>query len=643
MPRPLNQSKRRNILLLNGKEYVVSGPVQEQPASEFATQINQGDQRYDTRQNASFWSMSSWTGGAGVYYGNHREHQGRFYDSDGADTRFPNQLTLGPLVQTVTAGASSFSTQETVSSTMRASFTSYKSNDYVGLADKVYRLSDLSTAVLDTGSSIVLTQLTSFIDSSGNNAIYAFSHSNRFWTSTTGAAASWTQSDSGVLGRFAFEYDRNLILLDGITRLGQISAYTSGTRGAAASWNETYPEFRTGGTSLISGLTFMNRAGEPTPFFAMADTTGGNLSGLYTLDFYARKAYPIPLPRTPQRSFEINESFFGMAVWNGDLYIPDRQNLLRYRADGSVSDLSTDSGIGQGLAPGYGTYGFLAPAGSFLYVTMGSGSTWAIGAQSQGGFHFLAKTTTPIRGIHISTLQSPSRLYWCKAATSGTSATVDYIELPVGSENPVNDSTYKYAASNTLTTFGTDLGFADIDKILLRMSIDAEGLSSDETVKVEYQVNTASSNGISDGGAWTTLGTFNSTTRKLDWASGAGIVCRAIRFRYTLARGSTNTLTPKVRSITLQYLVTPDYRPQKQLSIDIEETLRERGATHQDAATIISELKTAYNADTLVTYKYGNDASTYVKVVTYPFAQFDNENGRRGGRVTLQVLEPLAG
>ncbi len=70
--------------------------------------------------------------------------------------------------------------------------------------------------------------------------------------------------------------------------------------------------------------------------------------------------------------------------------------------------------------------------------------------------------------------------------------------------------------------------------------------------------------------------------------------------------------------------------------------MAERGAPKADAATIISELKTAYNADTLVTYQYGSEASTYVKVVTYPFVQYDKEDGRRGGRVTVQVLEPLA-
>lgn len=640
--RPLNQSKRRNILLLNGKEYVVSGGIQEQPASEFATQINQGDQRYDTRQNASFWSMSSWTGGAGVYYGNHREHQGRFYDSSGVDTRFPNQLTLGPLAQQL---GTNQSTGNTIAATSRASIVSYKSKDYFALEDKVWKnTAGTLSEVLDSGTTIG-THLTTFIDTSGNEGLWALAAGQRFYTvaAEPTQTSDWTQSAAGVIGRFAFEYDRNLIMLDGITRVGQIATYTSGTRGAAASWTETFPEFRTVNTSLIAGLVFQNRSGDPTPFFALADTTGGKLSGLYSLDFYARKAYPVPLPRTPQRSTEVNESLFGMAVWNGDLYLPDRQNLLRYRADGSVSDLSTDNGVGQGL-PSYGTYGFLAPGGSFMYMTMGRSSTWAIAAQSQQGLHPLVKRSNPLRGIAISTLQSPSRVYWVEAASAGTTASIYYIELPVGSENPVNDSTYDYAASGTITTMGTDLGFADLDKILLRMTVDAEGLSaSNETVLVEYQVNTSTTNGISDAGSWTTLGTFTSATRKLNWASGAGTVCRAVRFRYTLSRDSgTTTNTPKVRSITLQYLATPDYRPQKQFVIDIGETLAERGSPKADAATIISELKTAYNADTLVTYQYGSEASTYVKVVTYPFVQYDKEDGRSGGRVTVQVLEPLA-
>lgn len=622
MRRAIATAGKRHEVTLNAKKYAIVGPVREQPASEFAANINIGRPQDDSRENASFWSMASWTGGLGIQYGDFREHQGRFWNGDGADTRFANQLTLGPLVSShgsVTTGTSLLTYGS-------AHFYEYKNLLYLSVGDRVYRNDSGTTwnQVLDMGSNQA-GPLISFYASDGTEYLYAgvgIGDTAGSSYSDTGDSGDWTTivgtGNQGALIS-AVEYDRKLVIG---TALG--IRYTT----AADTWTNLVTFSR----AVRAMVSFLNRAGDPTIF--TYDAQGK----IHEVDFWSRQVYPVEVGLTRNTNEEVPYNGRGMIVWNQALYISNHGGVTKVNPDLSFQAVGPDRD--QGMPSGFGKYmGFFAQTPAFLFGfrsrKAGESTDSAILCYTGIGWHILARTTATIRGMYVSQ-GSPQYLYWAEAENN-TSVTIKRIRLAVGNENPVNDTTYTYAASNYLVTPWVDLGFFDLNKVLLRMSIDAQALSTDETVAVGYQLDGASS----DSDAFTSLGTFSGSTTTLDFGSGAGIAAKSIRFKFTLARGSTNTNTPKVRSIKLQFLVTPDYRAQKAFAISIGETRHLRGSPKLPAEDILEELKTAYDANTLVTFQHGSDASTYVKVVSIPVQVYDTAGNDREGTVTVQVLEPL--
>jgi len=122
-----------------------------------------------------------------------------------------------------------------------------------------------------------------------------------------------------------------------------------------------------------------------------------------------------------------------------------------------------------------------------------------------------------------------------------------------------------YQASGTWTSAWTDLGFSEFEKVGYQVDVVASGLTDTETVKVEYQIN-------DDETAWTPLGITSQSPRryKMKFRGGEGLPFFSIRFRLTLARGSTSTRTPKVDALVLRYLDSPDIRYAHNLTLSID-------------------------------------------------------------------------
>ena len=659
---------KANIVTLDAKEYVTLGDVVDQDASEFAAQLSLAPPEYDIRDNpVSTYSMDSWTGGLGIEWGDTREHQGRFNHSDGMETRFSKQLTLGPLIQTLDAA-------KTVDSTLtRSPIVTCQSKDFFAIGNRIYR-NDAGTlyAAFDWGTEAggadaVVNGMLVYTDSGGTERLFVFANSQRFFYTSdpTASPPTWTRSGAGVIGRNAMEFDRKILVLDGTTNKGEISrATTVGTYTSVVN-------FKTANTTLINAVEFVDKTGQPCPFFFLADNTGGTLGGVWALDIYTNKARRLPLGRTPKLVAATGELGFGYfpVVWNGALYVPDFASLLKIEDDWSTSDVGPNNDQGlrgrqeglvsggwsylpggivketfgkQGLAPGYGSVNAIVTSQEWLYAILGSGTTYAVAAYTGTGWHFLYTGTSPMAGLHLSTAQSPARLYWIEGQGT-TTGTIRYIELPVGSSNPRSDSTYKYAASNTLYSAWIDLGFKELTKILLNLFCDAQDLvDSAETVVVSYQLN-GSPTAIT--GAWTTLGTFNATTNTLTFTTSSvtGMAARTIRFRIVLNRDSTNTKTPKVRSLVLRYIASVPYRAVANFTIDLGASCIHRGAPDVRPSDILAELKTAFNkTSSLVTYQYGGDTARFVKVSTWPIQQHDKADGDRDGTVAVTVFEPVA-
>ena len=144
----------------------------------------------------------------------------------------------------------------------------------------------------------------------------------------------------------------------------------------------------------------------------------------------------------------------------------------------------------------------------------------------------------------VSNAYNTYRLWW------GHNQRVNYMAVPTGIVNPDQVTTFEFATSGEHITPWLTMDAKDVDGLALYLAVELQRATSTETVVVEYALNysttyetalgTISSNGL------TTYYFPNSTTP-------TGTAFRSIRFRLTLARGSTTTTSPDVISMTFVY------------------------------------------------------------------------------------------
>src|SRR3990167_5304404 len=210
------------VVTLNALRYAVTSHITEDNANEFAAVINQTPPQYDARQPPiSTFTMNSWTGGLGIKWADFREHQGRFYYGSDIDTRFANQLTLGPLLTDASGSLTSGSNNTT---TTPSCYCFFNGKEYFAVRDKVWSWDATTlTEVLDVGTATV-NSLAKFTNAAGVSQIYAFLQgSNAFYFSDTGDNADWAQGTS-TLGIFGLSYDGHFIIIGGTDTATQIDA-----------------------------------------------------------------------------------------------------------------------------------------------------------------------------------------------------------------------------------------------------------------------------------------------------------------------------------------------------------------------------------------------------------------------------------
>ena len=633
---PTGDNFPRDQVKLGAYWYSINGGVNVQGANEMAPKIVLGDESYDRRDNVSQLPLENWSGGQGQQKGKTKEILGSYWHGVNIDTRFTNQVTLGPLAVDLATGK----TTRALTTTDRAYFTTFNSIDYFALADRVWR-NDAGTVneKLDIGNGAIGGLTTYVSNSAGTPRIYAFSITENFQYSADGT--TWT--GSGLRARMGFEHDRNLLVVDRDgTTFGGVSKTLVGTN-VAGDYTSIF-NLKAPATTMVNGIVYKNARGQLIPYVWVADTTGKQASGLWSIDFDAQKGYPVSLGRLPRRGFRLNEPGFGMCVWNDNLYVSDWNTVLRYDPAGLTAPVGPRE---HGLPSGYGYFGQLVATPRFLYATVGGGTTHGIMAFNGNGWHMLYTSSTPIRGLYVSTLTDPARLYFIEGADGATVGTnIRYFALSGESENPVLDSTYQFATTGYFITPWYDGGYANLYKTLKRMQAIGERFSANEKVTVQYQIDYA---GGGDSGTWTDIvsGSNDFTTSgqtKEFGASSVGVACKVFRFKVTLARGGTATNTPVLNALVLDYQVRVPFRTVSTFIVDIGKTCREATGRRKGSVRpqdIIDELTTAFNTTTDLTFQFGNDATKTVQVISMPHVVY--HDGRdKNGTIQIQVMEPIA-
>ena len=205
---------------------------------------------------------------------------------------------------------------------------------------------------------------------------------------------------------------------------------------------------------------------------------------------------------------------------------------------------------------------------------------------------------------YVSNAYSTYRLWW------GHNQRVNYMALPRDIVNPNEITTFEYAASAEHETPWFNADQTEVDKLITELRVEAHELSSTETITVSY--------GLNYGAGYTSLGTITAdgiTSYKFpNSTTPTGTTFRAIRFKVSLARGSTTTVTPHAHSLTITFRKKLPAKYGHTVEVDLNNEYGGKSPKQLRAA-----LKAILEVNTLVVFTFRADTGTprthYVDVV----------------------------
>ena len=235
-------------------------------------------------------------------------------------------------------------------------------------------------------------------------------------------------------------------------------------------------------------------------------------------------------------------------------------------------------------------------------------------------------SSRPINAILVSNAYSQYRL-WIAADQR-----VSWLKMPVEVINPLQVTTTAYGASAVLETPWIDHGLANQVKLALSTIVETTNPTSSETVLVEYATDFVET--------YTTLGTISATGQQKYFygTSRRGLTYRAIKYRVTLTRGSTNTNTPTLRKLTHVY------RPRTDILYGVDATIDLNDTTYGPAVQQLTNLRASLNlpTDVLLEVTWRDDTTDAQNYQMDPIDLRAVESSGRevSGQVIVRLVEP---
>ena len=620
-------------IFLNGERYPLGGDgrVRTIVTSQYPQKLVLGDVDKDSNPRTSLIVWDDWSGGVGVYSTDGKENLNRSHFSR-ADGRYKNHLTLPPLY---TAGADSGV------GGLTTAINEFGLKLYVALGNgtdiRAYTVasnswgSQLTTPASAAYQSIAFTM--------GTTDYIAFAYGTGYEYSTA-PDSSWSDRSVAVKS-FAFWDDR----LWGLDDTGQL-------------W-----------FSDVIG-TEVNDAKIPLPdgyahvLFTGPDAQGEDILyvstevGLYAHDAANARFVKTKVAFPRMAAADANTvAVQGAATWNGDIYITaGKMTVYRYDPTrGVVMSVGLNKDAGFPVTEIRGDIIKLLPTHTgLLAFVLGSSDTYRTVWEYNGvGWHYLARDNGSAQGNHVSSIGGNYRLYHTFDGDD-----IGYTALQRGDVNPeLATPAISYEGTNDIADHITpwfNAGQNEIDKTAIRVRIECAGMTADETVKVEYALNysaTYESASTSDGKSTFTakdtssngvtaavfpkIGT-TATPPVANTTSQAGVDFRAIRFKLTLNRGSTATLTPNVKSISLEWRRKIPAKYGFEFTVDRSESYG--GKTPKEMKTdIITAIETSAQVEFTFVDDDGSTQNYYVDVTNMEDVE-DTGHGEIG-QTRIAVVE----
>jgi hypothetical protein len=513
-----------------------------------------------------------------------------------ADGEYAQNISTETATTTTTTMSYSFGASE-IARMVTAAFTPNRSGDEASVAlDMITHKNKLIAMTAEDQSQLVYT-----------------SSDGASWTpSTTQPTASLLlndiASDEDIDAGLLVEIGGDLIALVWHEDNGTITAFTS----------------TNGGTAFSDESNFdIGSANGPQGAVVYPDIDGSNkiylgtAEGLYIVD-------TSPSDWTFELVFPMNQSTDNcrrMTVHEGSIWfaqgVDNDSPAPIYKLTVQGNSRIIESGFGLSFGDGVpdnllGPVRWMKSTGDQLFISVGGGAASRnarILCWNSTGWHHMTKFGTANNKINWMTVGSgddgvPRLHYGVK--TSASASSFKFLEQPL--VNPRSGVTIKRedlsgTDSGTIELPFFDLGIPHENKAFLAAHVSADDLTSNEKVEFHFSVDRTDRDNVD-------LGDFTSSVSKLLFGSGAGVSGKNIGILLKLDRGGTNTLTPKIRDITLEGYVVPGLAQEHRMTIDIDATARDTG---QSIETVISNLETLLGSVVQTQFKFGQ-VDKYVSV-----------------------------
>ena len=635
-----------NEIYLGGTYYPLNRPVQSVLASIYPSKVTIGDTTRDSNLRSSIIAWSDWRGGIGVERMQGPADADRAWHST-CNLRHRHHLVLPALSAATTA--------------------------------------ELSDGTAITGAITFIQDLGTELYAGYGNTPYYYSEGGDHWTQVTNGGSAYsfpaTPTDSITVSMSGTDY----IV---VAHEGGYSYFSSATTVVDKTTDARFLSFwddRLWGidksgqlwyTLTING-TPVNDALLPvqeeyvTDLFVARDAAGEQI--LYAATKVGLFAHDVGNTRWVETQFQLPFHQFngtGSVRWRDSIYNPSGLGIYKY-INGSNNAVVTVMGPDRddGLPATYrgtikklvGTHTELiaavdattAPGAQaatdipFQYGASAglSGHSAQVIADSSGQSSIVAwndtgwetkwiapssKAGKPVDKMLVSNAgKGDYRLWW------GLDGQVYHQLIPFDVTNPsqlvsVDGTDYAYESTGFHETPWFDAQQVEVDKLALKLKVEVEDASSDETVAVEYAIDYSTS--------YTSLGTISSSgTTTYTFGSGVGVSFRSIKFKLTLSRGSDTSKSPDVVSTTLEFRKKLEAKYGHTVEVDLNNTYKGKNPKQLRSA-LISSIESNLLQEFTFRDDGGGTRNYYVDVTSATGIEYTGYDERGSSRITL--VEP---
>lgn len=635
-----------NEIYLGGTYYPLNRPVQSVLASIYPSKVTIGDTTRDSNLRSSIIAWSDWRGGIGVERMQGPADADRAWHSS-CNLRHRHHLVLPALSAATTA--------------------------------------ELSDGTAITGAITFIQDLGTELYAGYGNTPYYYSEGGDHWTQVTSSSSAYsfpaTPTDSITVSMAGTDY----IV---VAHEGGYSYFSSATTVVNKTTDARFLSFwddRLWGIDKSGQLWYTLTIGGDTvedallpvqeeyvtDLFVARDAAGEQI--LYAATKVGLFAHDISNTRWVETQFQLPFHQFngtGSVRWRDSIYNPSGLGIYKY-INGSNNAVVTVMGPDRddGLPATYrgtikklvGTHTELiaavdattAPGAQastdipFQYGASAglSGHSAQVIADSSGQSSIVAwndtgwetkwiapssKAGKPVDKMLVSNAgKGDYRLWW------GLDGQVYHQLIPFDVTNPsqlvaVDGTDYAYESTGFHETPWFDAQQVEVDKLALKLKVEVEDASSDETVAVQYAIDYSTS--------YTSLGTISSSgTTTYTFGSGVGVSFRSIKFKLTLSRGSDTSKSPDVVSTTLEFRKKLEAKYGHTVEVDLNNTYKGK-----DAKQLRNALVSSIESNLLQEFTFRDDGggtrNYYVDVTSATGIEYTGYDERGSSRITL--VEP---